>query len=119
MNITGLKNGQQSLILQYQATIESAQDTIETLEKDENPDTAKIHEYKALISNTEEALRGVVKRLMAKSDTDTVDKWIDGIMNVIKGIEGYIERLPDDIEFTVRAVINQVKKALELIKKVF
>lgn len=113
MEITGFKDHEQSRLIQHSNTIESLRETLDTIMKEETPDPEQVKEYKVKINNEEEQLRQFVAELKEGQDTNT---WVDSIMEVIETIESYVQYLPEDIQKVVKPIIEQVKKALILIK---
>lgn len=122
INITGLKDHQQSRLLQHYATIKSWQEVLdqETLEfksRGEVLPDSRVHEIEHLIHNEEEQIREVVKQ--AKNDDETPDEFIDRVLVIIAEIKKHIYVLPDDIEKVVRAVLEQFEKLLKFAKEIF
>jgi hypothetical protein len=119
IQLTGINEGEQSRLLQHKNTIESLTETLATIEQEDSPDEKQIHEYKSKIENEKETLRVFVQGLIEDSEQSNIDEWIDYVLNAIAEVEKYITFLPDDIEKTVRALLNEFKKALKLIKEIF
>lgn len=122
INVTGLKDHQQSRLLQHYATIKSWQEVLdqETLEfkaRGEVLPDSRVHEIEHLIHNEEEQIREVVKQ--AKNDDETPDEFIDRVLTIIAEIKKHIYVLPDDIEKVVRAVLEQFEKLLKFAKEIF
>lgn len=122
INITGLKDHQQSRLLQHYATIETwnetlAEETKEFEARGEVLPDSRVHEIKHIIENEKEGIREVVKQ--SKNDDETPDEFIDRVLFIIAEIKKHIYVLPDDIEKVVRAVLEQFEKLLKFAKEIF
>jgi len=122
INITGLKDHQQSRLLQHQSTIETmeevlAQEAAEFEGRGEALPDSRVHEIKHIIENEKEGIRQVI--LQSKDDDETPDEFIDKVLNIIAEIKKHIYVLPDDIERTVRAILEQFEKLLKFAKEIF
>jgi len=122
INITGLKDHQQSRLLQHYATIETWRETLTQERKefggrDEPFPESRENEIKHIIENEKEQIRAVVAQ--AKNDDETPDEFIDRVLTIIAEIKKHIYVLPDDIEKVVRAVLEQFEKLLKFAKEIF
>lgn len=114
--ITGLNAGEQSRLIQHGNTIESLQETLDTILKEDNPSLEQVNEYKHQIEDEKEKLRIFVEQL--KSDVGIADtnEWVDTVLKYIAIVEENISFLPDDIEKVIRFILTQAKKVLVIIR---
>jgi hypothetical protein len=116
INITGLKDHQQSRLLTHYATIQAWLDTLDTESKD-GISEQRMHEIEHNIENEKEGIRQVLNQ--SKNDGESPDEFIDRVLGIIEEIKKHIYVLPDDIERVVLAVLEQIEKILKFAKEIF
>ena len=116
INITGLKDHQQSRLLQHYATIKAWEETF-AVESQEVMTPEREHEIKHNIENEKQGIVEVLNQ--AKKDDETPDEFIDKVLNIIAEIKKHIDILPDDIEKVVRLVLEQFEEILKFAKELF
>lgn len=122
INITGLKDHQQSRLLQHYATIKTWQGVLDQERAEfegrgEVLPVRRVHEIEHIIKNEEEQILQVIKQ--AKNDDEDPKEFIDRVLTIIAEIKKHIYVLPDDIEKVVRAVLEQFEKLLKFAKELF
>lgn len=122
INITGLKDHQQSRLLQHYATIKTWQGVLDQERAEfegrgEVLPLSRVHEIEHIIKNEEEQILQVIKQ--AKNDDEDPKEFIDRVLGIIAEIKKHIYVLPDDIEKVVRAVLEQFEKLLKFAKELF
>jgi chromosome segregation ATPase len=79
-----------------------------------------IHFTKGQIEQEQTKLKEFVQQLTDENtNTDTVDEWIDLILETIDGVEKIIGFLPEDIRKPIQAVLDEFKRVLNYIKDLF
>jgi hypothetical protein len=116
MEITVLKDHQQSRLIQHGNTIETLENTLVTIRQEDSPNEAQINEYKHLIETEKDRLREFVETLKAETGEVNTETWVDEILGYIEQAEKWIDLLPNDIAKVVRLVLEQIKKVLLIIK---
>lgn len=117
--ITGLKDHQQSRLLQHYATIKSLEETLVTIQNETSPNVNQVMDYEAAIQSEKDILKGFMEQLVEESEQSNLDEWIDAILSVIDDIQGAVKLLPEDLRKPILAVLEQVEKALKFIKGLF
>lgn len=122
INITGLKDHEQSRLMTHYATIKAWEDTLATeittfANVGESIPESRVNEITHFIQNETEGIRQVIEA--SKNNDETPDEFIDRVLNIIQEIKKHIYVLPDDIEKTVRLILEQFEKILKFAKEIF